>query len=169
MSADCLSRTTVFETVPRRLLNNAAYSCFCRSSRVYAGPRAALLLLSRYTRMCLPETRQLARLGKKLSKAAQRHLQWILFYLFNGKNVAQTCRHFGINLLDRVPFRVKALQVDGGSEFAAEFGKTCRQKELPLFCCRLIHPNSTDASSVRTAPITRSSTRCMPSLIRSPC
>ena len=36
----------------------------------------------------LPETRQLARLGKKLSKAAQRRLLWILFYLFNGKNVA---------------------------------------------------------------------------------
>jgi putative transposase len=36
-------------------------------------------------------------------------------------------------LLDRVPFPVKALQVDGGSEFAAEFEQACQQKELPLF------------------------------------
>jgi transposase InsO family protein len=36
-------------------------------------------------------------------------------------------------LLDRVPFAVKALQVDGGSEFAAEFEEACQQKELPLF------------------------------------
>jgi transposase InsO family protein len=36
-------------------------------------------------------------------------------------------------LLDRVPFAVKALQVDGGSEFAAEFELACQQKELPLF------------------------------------
>ncbi len=36
-------------------------------------------------------------------------------------------------LLDRVPFAVKALQVDGGTEFAAEFEEACQQKELPLF------------------------------------
>src|ERR1700736_2446167 len=36
-------------------------------------------------------------------------------------------------LLKRLPFPVKALQVDGGSEFAAEFEEACLQKELPLF------------------------------------
>ena len=41
--------------------------------------------------------------------------------------------HFLDTLLDRVPFHVKALQVDGGSEFAAEFEEACQQKELPLF------------------------------------
>jgi len=30
-------------------------------------------------------------------------------------------------------FPIKALQVDGGSEFAAEFERPCLQKELPLF------------------------------------
>ena len=44
----------------------------------------------------LPEARQLASLGKRLSKAAQGRLQWMLFYYFNGRNVARTCRHFGI-------------------------------------------------------------------------
>jgi hypothetical protein len=28
---------------------------------------------------------------------------------------------------------IKALQVEGGSEFAAEFEQACQQKELPLF------------------------------------
>ena len=45
----------------------------------------------------LPEARQLASLGKKLGKAARQRLQWMLFYYFNGKNVARTCRHFGIS------------------------------------------------------------------------
>src|SRR5882672_9608454 len=36
-------------------------------------------------------------------------------------------------LLERLPFPVRALQVDGGSEFAAEFEEACQQKQLPLF------------------------------------
>jgi putative transposase len=36
-------------------------------------------------------------------------------------------------LLDRAPFPIRALQVDGGSEFAAEFELACQQKQLPLF------------------------------------
>ena len=39
-------------------------------------------------------------------------------------------------LLDRVPFPVKVLSVDGGSEFAAEFEQACQQKELPLVVLR---------------------------------
>jgi transposase InsO family protein len=45
----------------------------------------------------LPEVRQLARLGKCLDRAAQTRLQWMLFYFFNGRNAARTCRHFGIS------------------------------------------------------------------------
>jgi len=36
-------------------------------------------------------------------------------------------------LLERLPFPVRALQVDGGSEFAAQFEEACQQKQLPLF------------------------------------
>jgi putative transposase len=36
-------------------------------------------------------------------------------------------------LLARMPFPVRALQVDGGSEFAAEFEQACQQRGLPLF------------------------------------
>ena len=45
----------------------------------------------------LPEARQLARLGKRLSRAARTRLQWMLFYYFNGRNARRTCRHFGIS------------------------------------------------------------------------
>src|SRR5258707_1672564 len=45
----------------------------------------------------LSEARKLARLGKKVSRAAQGRLQWMLFYFFNGRNAARTCRHFGIS------------------------------------------------------------------------
>ena len=45
----------------------------------------------------LPEARQLASLGKQLSKAGRQRLPWMLFYSFNGRNVARTCRHFGIS------------------------------------------------------------------------
>ena len=45
----------------------------------------------------LPEARQLARLGRTLSRPAQNRLQWMLFYFFNGRNAARTCRHFAIS------------------------------------------------------------------------
>src|ERR1017187_2774613 len=45
----------------------------------------------------LPEARQLAGLGKMRSRPAQVRLQWMLFYLFNGRNARRTCRHFGIS------------------------------------------------------------------------
>jgi transposase InsO family protein len=36
-------------------------------------------------------------------------------------------------LLERLPFPPRALQVDGGSEFAAEFEAACQARRLPLF------------------------------------
>src|SRR6266849_9937712 len=45
----------------------------------------------------LSEARQLAGLGKRLSRAARTRLQWMLFYFFNGRNAVRTCRHFGIS------------------------------------------------------------------------
>ncbi len=32
-----------------------------------------------------------------------------------------------------MPFHIAALQVDGGSEFAAGFERACQQREVPLF------------------------------------
>jgi len=44
-----------------------------------------------------------------------------------------TAASFLDTLLARMPFRVRALQVDGGSEFAAAFEQACRERGLRLF------------------------------------
>jgi putative transposase len=46
---------------------------------------------------------------------------------------AFTAAQFLDTLLHRMPFPIRAVQVDGGSEFAAEFEAACRQRGLRLF------------------------------------
>ena len=46
---------------------------------------------------------------------------------------ADTAATFLDARLRRMPFAVRALQVDGGSEFAAEFEQACQQRRLPWF------------------------------------
>jgi putative transposase len=46
---------------------------------------------------------------------------------------AQSATQFLETLLLRMPFPIRALQVDGGSEFAAEFEQACQQRGLHLF------------------------------------
>jgi transposase InsO family protein len=46
---------------------------------------------------------------------------------------AQTAAQFLDSLLARMPFPIRALQVDGGSEFAAEFEQACQRRQIPLF------------------------------------
>lgn len=46
---------------------------------------------------------------------------------------AATALEFLDALLERMPFPLRALQVDGGSEFAAEFEQACQARGLPLF------------------------------------
>jgi putative transposase len=46
---------------------------------------------------------------------------------------AATALEFLGALEERMPFRIGALQVDGGSEFTAEFELACQQRGLPLF------------------------------------
>lgn len=50
-----------------------------------------------------------------------------------GRATATTAASFLDELLQRVPFPVKAIQVDGGSEFKAEFEAACQDKGLSLF------------------------------------
>jgi len=51
----------------------------------------------------------------------------------HGRLDARSARTFLEALLRRMPFPVRALQVDGGSEFAAEFEQACQARQLPLF------------------------------------
>jgi putative transposase len=46
---------------------------------------------------------------------------------------AQTAAQFLDTLQLRMPFPIRALQVDGGSEFAAEFEQACQKRRLHLF------------------------------------
>jgi len=46
---------------------------------------------------------------------------------------AQTAAQFLDTLQLRMPFPIRAVQVDGGSEFAAEFEQACQQRGLHLF------------------------------------
>ncbi len=46
---------------------------------------------------------------------------------------AGTARDFLGELLARLPFPPRALQVDGGSEFMAEFEAACQERAIPLF------------------------------------
>jgi transposase InsO family protein len=46
---------------------------------------------------------------------------------------AQTATQFLDTLQHRMPFPIRALQIDGGPEFAAEFEQACQQRGLHLF------------------------------------
>lgn len=46
---------------------------------------------------------------------------------------ARSALAFLETLLLRMPFPIRAVQVDGGSEFAAEFEQACQARRLPLF------------------------------------
>jgi putative transposase len=47
---------------------------------------------------------------------------------------ANTASDFLETILARMPFEVKAIQVDGGSEYRAGFEETCQRLGLKLFC-----------------------------------
>ncbi len=51
----------------------------------------------------------------------------------HGRATAANATQFLETLLHRMPFPIRALQVDGGSEFAAEFEQACQQHGLRLF------------------------------------
>lgn len=51
----------------------------------------------------------------------------------HSRATAQSATAFLDTLAHRMPFPIRAVQVDGGSEFAAEFEQACRQRGLHLF------------------------------------
>jgi transposase InsO family protein len=51
----------------------------------------------------------------------------------HGRATAQTAAAFLETLVQRMPFPVRALQVDGGSEFQAAFELACQQRGVRLF------------------------------------
>ena len=61
-------------------------------------------------------------------------------------------------VLHEMPDPVKAIQIDGGSEFMAEFEQACAESNLPLYVLPPDRPNSTAPSSAATAHGDTSST-----------
>lgn len=51
----------------------------------------------------------------------------------HGRATSSAARLFLTTLQQRLPFPLRALQVDGGSEFAAVFEEACRQRAIRLF------------------------------------
>jgi transposase InsO family protein len=58
--------------------------------------------------------------------------RWDVIQAFRSAT-AGNARRFLETLLERSPYPVKAIQVDGGSEFQAEFEQACREKGIRLF------------------------------------
>lgn len=51
----------------------------------------------------------------------------------HGRATAHTAAGFLNAILQRMPFAVQAIQVDGGSEFMAQFETACRDRGIKLF------------------------------------
>jgi putative transposase len=51
----------------------------------------------------------------------------------HARATASAATQFLDTLQHRMPFRIRAVQIDGGSEFAAEFEQACQQRGLHLF------------------------------------
>jgi putative transposase len=58
--------------------------------------------------------------------------KWDVLGLYS-RATANTAAQFLDAILERTPNVVRALQVDGGSEFKADFELLCQQRDLPLF------------------------------------
>ena len=61
---------------------------------------------------------------------------------------ARTATGFLDALQARMPFGIKAIQVDGGPEFMAEFEEACRRRQLRLF---VLPPRSPKPSALRAS------------------
>ena len=61
-------------------------------------------------------------------------------------------------LIETLPFPVKAIQVDGGSEFMADFETACQNKQIDLYVLPPDRHSSTAASNAPTDPGATSST-----------
>ena len=76
-----------------------------------------------------------------------RPFPWVALKQFTGRDViskwdvietrhratATTAKEFIETLEQRMPFKVKALQVDGGSEFYSDFEEECQRRKIRLF------------------------------------
>ncbi len=73
--------------------------------------------------------------GDKIVKhfnAWDRTTKWNTAEVYS-KATAYCAKKFLERLLKESPFKIKSIQVDGGSEFMAEFEQTCKEQGIPLY------------------------------------
>ena len=72
--------------------------------------------------------------GKVVKQFTARDMisRWDVIEAF-GRATARNARSFLESVVDRSPYPVRAIQVDGGSEFQAEFEAACAEKGIQLF------------------------------------
>ena len=46
---------------------------------------------------------------------------------------SKTAKRFLLELIDKAPFKIRTIQVDGGSEFMKEFEQACANLNIPLY------------------------------------
>jgi len=65
--------------------------------------------------------------------------RWDVVSVYSRANVSTTA-HFLDTLESRMPFPVRAIQVDGGAEFEAIFEEECQRRDIKLFVLPLRSP-----------------------------
>ena len=64
-------------------------------------------------------------------QAWERKSKYIHAQLYSNAK-ATSAKKFLLELIEKAPFKIKSIQVDGGSEFMAEFEQTCAEHNIPL-------------------------------------
>jgi transposase len=64
-------------------------------------------------------------------KAWERRSKYIHAQVYSNAK-ASSARKFLLELIEAAPFTIRSIQVDGGSEFMAEFEQACQEKGIPL-------------------------------------
>ena len=81
-----------------------------------------------------------ANVRRKQFTARDRVSKWDVVEAYS-RATSGCARRFLETLLERTPFRIRAIQVDGGSEFMAEFESSCQKKKIELIVLPPRSPN----------------------------
>lgn len=79
-----------------------------------------------------------------------------------GSATARTAKESLERVVERMPFANRGIQVDGGSEFMAEFEEACEDKRIQLFVLPPVARSSMGTWGGATGPIARSSGSATP-------
>jgi len=64
-------------------------------------------------------------------QAWERRSRFVHAQLYSNAK-ARSAKKFLLEMIEKAPFKIKSIQVDGGSEFMAEFEEACAESNIPL-------------------------------------